>query len=82
MLVGQVTLFPTYTAAFFTYIGLLEGCSGEQIQQRFQAAFLPTMVAGSGFWPLVNIFNFRFVPSTHRVLYVNGCGLVWNAYLR
>jgi hypothetical protein len=39
-------------------------------------------VTGSAYWPLVNIFNFRYVPSTHRVLYVNGCGLLWNAYLR
>jgi hypothetical protein len=41
---GQVTLFPTYTAAFFTYMGLLEGSSAEQIQQRFSTAFIPTMV--------------------------------------
>lgn len=36
---------------------------------------------GWAFWPVANIINFRFVPSTSRVAYVNAAGLVWNAIL-
>ena len=28
-----------------------------------------------------NVFNFALVPPAQRVLYINACGLVWNAYL-
>lgn len=53
-----------------------------QCVEKVQALFLPTFASGSVFWPLANVLNFRFVPPTHRVLYVNAMGLLWNAFLR
>ena len=41
----------------------------------------PTFSMGCFFWPATNIFNFTLVPSSHRVLYVNAAGLLWNSYL-
>lgn len=79
--VGQVTLFPVYVAAFFTYMGVLEGKTLPQCVEKVQSSMLPTMVTGTIFWPAANMVNFMYVPSTHRVAYVSLMGLVWNAYL-
>lgn len=32
-------------------------------------------------WPLINFLNFKYVPIKYRVLCVNFCGLLWNAFL-
>eukprot|EP01023_Acetabularia_acetabulum_P019280 TRINITY_DN19801_c0_g2_i1.p3 TRINITY_DN19801_c0_g2~~TRINITY_DN19801_c0_g2_i1.p3 ORF type:complete len:210 (-),score=9.08 TRINITY_DN19801_c0_g2_i1:522-1061(-) len=79
--VGQFTLFPSYVSAFFLYMGLLEQQTLQQSCEKVKSAFLPTMYTGTVFWPIVNIFNFMYVPATFRVAYVNILGLIWNAYL-
>ena len=68
---GQVTLFPVYLAAFFVYMGLLEGRSLQHSCERLSASFPATYATGTVFWPLANVLNFRYVPATRRVLYVN-----------
>lgn len=79
--IGQVTMFPAYTAAFYMYTGLLEGRTVIQAVDKTKEKFLPTFVAGSVFWPIVNIFNFTSVPPQHRVLYVGIVGVTWNIFL-
>jgi len=32
-------------------------------------------------WPAAHLFNFRFVPETQRVLYINLIALGYNAFL-
>ena len=78
---GQLTLFPVYVGAFFTYMGVLEGLSWRQCKEKLRSAAPATLLNGTVFWPIVNVFNFMYVPSSKRVLYVNACGLVWNAFL-
>ena len=81
MAVGQVTLFPVYLGLFTFYIGALEGRTVRQSADKLATTLLPTLATGTAFWPAVNMVNFLYVPSAWRVLYVNGCGLIWNAYL-
>ncbi|PNW76617.1 hypothetical protein CHLRE_11g467738v5 [Chlamydomonas reinhardtii] len=79
---GQVTLFPCYLAAFFTYITMLEtGGNFTAATDKLRNGFAQAYAVGTLFWPVANVINFMFVPPTSRVLYVNGAGLVWNAML-
>ncbi|GLC52047.1 hypothetical protein PLESTB_000576600 [Pleodorina starrii] len=79
---GQVTLFPTYVAAFFTYMTLLEtGGNVAAVGDKLRGAFVQTYIAGSVFWPAANMLNFMFCPPAGRLLYVNCAGLAWNAIL-
>lgn len=80
-LIGQVSVFPVYVAVFFTYIGLLEGKSFSQCAEKTYQLLPGTFLNGSIYWPIVNMFNFLYVPSAGRVAYVNAAGLIWNAYL-
>ncbi|GLI70563.1 hypothetical protein VaNZ11_015486 [Volvox africanus] len=79
---GQVTIFPAYVAAFFTYITLLE-TRGDvaAVGTKLRNSFAQTYLAGSLFWPAANMINFMYCPPSARILYVNCAGLIWNAIL-
>ncbi len=36
-----------------------------------QDKYVSTLLAGYTVWPLVHVINFRFIPSSQRVLYIN-----------
>lgn len=80
-LAGNLTIFPAYVAAFFTYMGVLEGRDPSGIGSKVQQSFTPTYKSGFSFWIVANFFNFQYVQPSSRVYYVSLCGLVWNAYL-
>lgn len=80
-LVGQVTLFPTYTSLVLIYSSLLEGRSIQEAWQQVQYKLPQLFVTGSVYWPTVNVANFMFVPPQQRVLAVNACAILWNTYL-
>lgn len=82
-LVGQVTLFPTYTSLFLMYASLLvDGSTWEQGVSRVKQRLPGLLVTGSAYWPVVNMLNFKFLaPGNQRVLAVNVCAIVWNSYL-
>jgi hypothetical protein len=65
-LLQHLSLFPTYHIGFFLYVPLLEGCSLEEVWQRFSSTFLPTIIKGSSFWPLAHSLNFRYVGGCSR----------------
>ncbi|GAX84929.1 hypothetical protein CEUSTIGMA_g12350.t1 [Chlamydomonas eustigma] len=79
--IGQVTLFPAYLGGALIALSLLEGKRTSEAVAKLQDTFLSTYVAGSFFWPVANTLNFMFMPPTRRVLFANGAGLIWNAYL-
>jgi protein Mpv17 len=78
--IGQATLFPTFLAALYASLGLLEGRPLVASLQRLRAAFPQTFAAGF-VWIPVNVVSFSVVPPGARLLWVNCCSLVWNAYL-
>jgi protein Mpv17 len=79
--VSQVTFFPVFSTSFFTYMGLLEGLSLEECKQKVIKVLPPTILTGTAFWPAVTVINFMYVPPAARVLFVNGAGLFWNAWI-
>jgi len=78
---SQVTFFPLYSTLFFTYIGLLEGLSLEECKEKVIDVESQTLLTGAAFWPAVTVINFMYVPPAGRILYQNGAGLFWNAWL-
>lgn len=57
-LVTQVTVFPLYVALLYVYLGVLEGLSREQIENKVITAWPYTYAVGTAFWPVANIANF------------------------
>ena len=78
---GHVFLFPSYAFLFNVWMGALEGKGAEGGVRKFMDTWAEVCVAGSVFWPAANMVNFMYCPPKHRVLFLNGGGLFWNAFL-
>jgi len=79
--IGHTVLFPTYTAMFFFAMSGLEGETVTRAYERFRDRATETFVSGTAYWPFVNAFNFAYVPRAGRLLFLNACGVCWNAYM-
>lgn len=74
-------LGPLHLLAFLTFMGAASGKSMEEIKSMLKRDFVPALMTEGVFWPLVQAFNFRFVPVQHQLLYVNGFCLVDSVFL-
>ncbi|KAI5072607.1 hypothetical protein GOP47_0012713 [Adiantum capillus-veneris] len=74
-------LGPLHLLAFLTYMGAASGKTMEEIKVMLKRDYIPALVTEGAFWPLVQAFNFRFVPVKHQLLYVNGFCLVDSVFL-
>ena len=63
------------------YSSMLEGKTVSQAVQKTKEKFIPSFAVGTMFWPVVNIFNFMYIPAHSRVLYVGVAGIAWNTFL-
>lgn len=76
----QVLLSPIGICLFYTIIKTMEGQS-DKIKQTLKDKFWPTLLAGYAVWPLAHVINFRFIPNSQRVLYINAVNVCWNVFL-
>lgn len=66
---------------FFTYMGFSTGKSATQVKEDLKRDFIPALILEGGAWPLMQAVNFRFVPVSHQLLYVNAFCLFDSAFL-
>ena len=78
--VGQMTLFPSYTAIFFLYAGILEGATLQASADKLVAAFPTACASGTLYWPVVNLITFQLPPSS-RLAFLGTAGVAWNGLL-
>jgi len=79
---GQMFFGPSFTCIFFATSLWQSGQFTlgnwfQKIRQDLPGAWL----AGVGFWPLVDLVSYSFVPVQYIPLFVNMCSLVWTIYL-
>lgn len=68
---AQTIWNPIFGVMFFTYLGLAEGKSFDQIGTKIKND-LSTAVMGSwAVWVPAHTVNFKFVPTSQRLLYIN-----------
>ncbi|XP_045822606.1 protein SYM1-like [Trifolium pratense] len=72
---------PIHLFVFFTYMGLSAGKTIPQVKEDWKANYFPALVLEGGVWPIVQIFNFRYVPVKYQLLYVNLFCLLDSAFL-
>ena len=60
-----------HVAGFLAVPGLASGESWAQTRDRVRELFLPTLVAESVAWPIVQAANFALVPLRHQLLVIN-----------
>lgn len=81
-LLGQLIFGPSFTCIFFASSLIQSGTFslanwGAKIRSDLPGAWL----AGSAFWPLVDIISYSLIPVRLIPLFINICSLVWTIYL-
>jgi protein Mpv17 len=79
--IDQLIWNPIFGVMFFSYLGLTEGKTVDQIQTKIKND-LQTAVMGSwAVWIPAHTINFKFVPSSQRLLYINSIQIGYNVFL-
>mmetsp|Transcript_8111 Transcript_8111/g.17483 ORF Transcript_8111/g.17483 Transcript_8111/m.17483 type:complete len:271 (-) Transcript_8111:156-968(-) len=79
--IDQIAWAPIFTVGFFTFIGLLEGNSTDQIIDKIKADTWTGVTGSWRVWPIVHAINFRFIPTSQRLLYINSIQILYNVFL-
>ena len=74
------TFFVPHDAFLFNVDGRAGG-EGRRRRRPEVRGHLKCASPGACFWPAANMVNFMYCPPKHRVLFLNGGGLFWNAFL-
>lgn len=72
---------PIHLFVFFTYMGLSAGKTIPQVKEDLKRNYFPALILEGGVWPVVQIFNFWYVPVKYQLLYVNLFCLLDSAFL-
>jgi len=77
----QLIMAPIGLGIFIGAMGLLEGRSPQQIQERFQDMYGSLLLANWKVWPMAQLVNFRYMPLPYRVPFAQTVGVFWTLYL-
>ncbi|CAM9570700.1 unnamed protein product [Chrysoparadoxa australica] len=79
--IDQLLWNPIFGVMFFGYMGVCEGLKLDEITDRIKNN-LWTSVRGSWtVWPIAHAINFRFIPTSQRLLYINTIQIFYNVFL-
>lgn len=72
---------PVHLLVFFTYMGLSAGKNIPQVKEDLKRNYVPALILEGGVWPILQVFNFCYVPVKYQLLYVNFFCLLDSAFL-
>lgn len=79
--IDQIMFAPVFAVIFFSYQGFAAGKSVEEVKAKI-VKDLKTAVTGSwSVWVPAHTINFRFVPSSQRLLFINSVQIGYNIFL-
>lgn len=79
--IDQVLWNPIFGCMFFGYMGAVDGMSPGAISDKIKNN-LWTSVRGSwSVWPIAHAINFRLIPTSQRLLYINTIQIFYNCFL-
>ncbi|XP_041474601.1 mpv17-like protein [Lytechinus pictus] len=79
MCLDQFICGSAFVAAFYTGMSILEG--KDDIFEELRAKFLPTFKASCCFWSVAQVFNFYFLPTSLRIVYIASVSFLWTNFL-
>lgn len=72
---------PGYLAGLMAFSGAFDGLDAQGIRDKVIADGPKAWMSALLILPASQFINFRFVPTTHRLLFMNGVSIVWNTIL-
>lgn len=79
--IDQLCWAPIFTALFFAYLGVSERKSRREIVDKIKNDTMTGVKASWKVWPVAHAINFRFIPTSQRLLYINVIQVGYNVYL-
>mmetsp|Transcript_644 Transcript_644/g.1201 ORF Transcript_644/g.1201 Transcript_644/m.1201 type:complete len:186 (-) Transcript_644:658-1215(-) len=78
--IDQILWAPIFTSVFYASMEALKG-TPENAIPTIKEKLWPTMLVNWQVWPLAHLINFRFIPSSQRILYINTIQVGYNVFL-
>ncbi|KPM05685.1 mpv17-like protein [Sarcoptes scabiei] len=72
---------PPFAASMFFVVGKLNHKKNQEIQSEVKTNFKYLMMVDWGFYIPLQYFNFQYLPTKFRVLYVSILSLVYDTFL-
>mmetsp|Transcript_34682 Transcript_34682/g.103593 ORF Transcript_34682/g.103593 Transcript_34682/m.103593 type:complete len:275 (-) Transcript_34682:204-1028(-) len=79
--IDQVLWNPIFGIMFFSYVACLEWKGLQYVIDKTRNELLTQVTGSWKVWPLAHAINFRFIPSSQRVLYINSIQIGYNCFL-
>jgi len=79
--IDQVLWNPCFGVMFFSYVALLELKGISYVIDKTKNELLTQVTGSWKVWPLAHAINFRYIPSSQRVLYINTIQIGYNCFL-
>ncbi|RDD40226.1 Mpv17-like protein 2 [Trichoplax sp. H2] len=81
VVLDEALMAPISISTFYLGMGMLEGQNWDDSKDEWQRKFWPTYKVDVIVWPIGQAINFKFIPGTWRVLYVNVLTLFYDIFL-
>ena len=69
------------TTGFIVIMGILKGKTVAQIIFSLRTEMLGIIWDSYKVWPIANFISTTYIPVERRIVFLSGCGLIWNIYL-
>lgn len=79
---GQIFFGPSFTCIFFaTSLWQTGALTWSNWVTKIRKDFPSTWLAGAGYWPIVDLISYSYIPVPYIPLFVNLCSLFWTTFL-
>ena len=79
--IDQVLWNPIFGCMFFSYIGFTSGDGPVAVANKIKSDLKTSVVGSWSVWPIAHAINFKFIPNSQRVLYINTIQVGYNCFL-
>lgn len=81
ILLDQTIYLASYNTVYYLVLGLLAGRHLRQVVSVYRIQFFKLIRAGWKIWPAIGIITYNFIPTEHRVLFVDAVEVAYCAVL-
>lgn len=79
--IDQIIWNPIFGCMFFGYNGVTTGLRGAAIVDNIKNNLWASVKGSWTVWPVAHAINFRFIPTSQRLLYINSIQVGYNMFL-